>query len=234
MNRIIDFVKNHSAWVAGITASIILFLLFFTYFRGGMSGRVIDAGTGKPIPGVIVVVNWRIVASSPAGDTTIGQLHIAETITDSNGQYRFSAWGPKVLFFGHLDSGAPRAIYFKDGYKYVIKDNSKRLFQHAPEFPDPHGDLIKLSKFSGSNLQYAKQIKHLDEETYIFRYGKHCEWRKTPRLLIALENISLQMERDGVKLPGWRGGNRIRTTTEVDDGDKCGSPDQFFKEHQAQ
>jgi hypothetical protein len=222
-------IKKHSAWVAGIAAFIILFLLFFTYTRGGMSGRVVDADTGKPIPGVIVVVNWRIVASSPAGDATIGQLHITETITDSKGRYRFSAWGPKVLFFGHLDSGAPRAIYFKDGYKYVIKDNSERLFQHAPEFPDPHGDVIKLVKFSGSKLEYAKHVKLLDNETtYSFRYGKKCEWKKVPRLLVALERISLQMESDGIRLPGWEIGNNIQTTKQVGNVKECGSPDQFF------
>lgn len=65
-------------------------------------GQVVDAETGKPLEGAIIVVQWqpyfvRAVAHAPGHS---GSIHTYEALTDKEGRYAIPAWGPKPVPVG--------------------------------------------------------------------------------------------------------------------------------------
>ena len=103
----------------------VLILAVFTYlvFRvlefcsvtgGGISGVVTDAETGEPIEGAIVITNWVGVINMIVDSQTT--CYWAQgTVTDKNGNFRFSRWwsteGWKPLFDRRVSVYA-----YKSGY----------------------------------------------------------------------------------------------------------------------
>ena len=74
-----------------------LFILFGPIpFKGLYRGRVVDAVTGKPIVGAVVVVSWTAVSPNAGGGTTYG-LDATEMLTDENGEFSF--WGIGGLYY---------------------------------------------------------------------------------------------------------------------------------------
>ena len=89
-------------------------------------GRTIDAATGDPVAGVIVVAQWepfqRGIGHAP-GHREV--LHVYETLTGADGRYVIPAWGPKPLPFGAtMEEVDPALLFFKPGYVPVSAMNS--------------------------------------------------------------------------------------------------------------
>jgi len=83
-------------------------------YEGDYKGRVIDAETGQPISGVVVLGVWYSKTPTPAGSTS--HFHDArETVTDEKGNFTLSGKGIKIL-----SSVEPANIsIYKAGYEYV-------------------------------------------------------------------------------------------------------------------
>ena len=65
-------------------------------YEGDYKGRVIDAETGQPISGVVVLGVWWSKMPTPAGSTS--HFHDArETVTDEKGNFALSGKGIKIL-----------------------------------------------------------------------------------------------------------------------------------------
>lgn len=83
-------------------------------YDGTHSGRVVDADTGEPVEGVVVLGVWKSEWATVAGGTS--DYHDArETVTDKDGN--FSIPGQGVLLFSNV--GPMRSNIFKAGYKYL-------------------------------------------------------------------------------------------------------------------
>ena len=82
-------------------------------YEGDYKGRVIDAETGEPISGVVVLGVWYSKMPTPAGSTS--HFHDArETVTDEKGEFIISGKGLKIL--SNLE---PVDIFiFKAGYEH--------------------------------------------------------------------------------------------------------------------
>lgn len=101
-----------------------------TYSAPPLIGRVVDAETGKPVEGAIVVAKWEIEKTTniwPVGSTRSAVLHVAESLTDANGHYKIESWGPEGRPSGWwMDSGHdPLLCVFKQGYELEWVSNTK-------------------------------------------------------------------------------------------------------------
>lgn len=80
---------------------------------GPYEGKVIDADTGGPIEGVVVLGEWGREHISPGGATHTF-YDAKETITDKNGEFYIEGMGLKIL-----SNVTPMdVLIFKAGYKY--------------------------------------------------------------------------------------------------------------------
>jgi hypothetical protein len=83
-------------------------------YEGDCKGRVIDAETGQPISGVVVLGVWYSKMPTPAGSTS--HYHDArERVTDERGNFALSGKGIKIL-----SNVEPANIFiYKAGYEYM-------------------------------------------------------------------------------------------------------------------
>jgi hypothetical protein len=84
-------------------------------YENDYKGKIIDADTGKPIEGVVVLGMWFKSYISPAGSSE--KFYDArEAVTDSNGE--FSIPGMGLLIFSNIVESM-EVLIFKAGYKYL-------------------------------------------------------------------------------------------------------------------
>ena len=77
-------------------------------------GKVIDAETGDPIAGVVVLAAWYRHFPTPAGG--MQRFYDAhEVVTDANGDYTMPSMGLRFL----STLGPPQFLFFKVGYEYL-------------------------------------------------------------------------------------------------------------------
>ncbi|MFZ3136137.1 MAG: carboxypeptidase-like regulatory domain-containing protein [Thermodesulfovibrionales bacterium] len=80
---------------------------------GPYEGRVIDADTGEPIEGVVVLGKWSTEIITPGG-ATHNFYDAQETVTDKNGEFSIEGLGLKIL-----SNVIPMdVLIFKAGYEY--------------------------------------------------------------------------------------------------------------------
>jgi hypothetical protein len=88
-------------------------LWFLTWYDGPYKGGVIDAETGKPIEGVVVLGVWYKELPSPGG--TVGSYFDAqETVTDKNGDFEVKGLGLQIITVSEM-----HVLIFKAGYEYI-------------------------------------------------------------------------------------------------------------------
>lgn len=83
-------------------------------YDGPYRGKVVEAETGEPIEGVVVLGVWYTVTVTPAGGTH-NFYDATETVTDKNGEFFISGMGLRVL--SNLEP--VYVIIFKAGYEYL-------------------------------------------------------------------------------------------------------------------
>lgn len=83
-------------------------------YDGPHKGRVIDADTGAPIEGVVVLGVWNTEKATPGG--AVHDFYDArETTTDKNGDFEISGMGLKIL--GNVTP--MDMLIFKAGYEHI-------------------------------------------------------------------------------------------------------------------
>ena len=209
------------------------------YSAESIEAWVVDAETSQPLEGVIVVAHWQLYGGMHPDQ--LGELMILETLTDKAGRFHFPAWGPKSVPAGlasnarlrHLD---PEMLLFKSGYKYQRIANeltSAVLNDAGPSLrrSEWNGKTIKMERFGGTQEEYAKHVHLLDDDIKFARYSDDCEWKQVPRMLVEIHRLAERFELQEIKLPGWRGGARIRKVTDVDNQQQCGSAKEYFQRY---
>ena len=136
----------------------ILLALFVAYiivrFPSCYEGKVVDADTGKPIEGIVVLLFW-FYATLPHVDSR-EYFDAVETITDKNGIFKTKR--RKIDLNPLSDEGRPYIMIFKSGYKAidttwvldVFKKEHKRWNSPYKKIIDFEGNLVvfKLKKLS--------------------------------------------------------------------------------------
>ena len=122
-----------------ITIVVILVVLsILTSLLKSVSGTVVDAETGKPIEGAVVLVEWTRRVG--IGDYHTVSVRIAETVADKEG--KFTAFGPLHPFVD-----PPNVTVYKRGY---VAWNSKITFPDykvRTDFKWRNGYEFKLQNF---------------------------------------------------------------------------------------
>lgn len=87
---------------------------YLARYDGPYKGKVVDADTGKPIEGVVVLGVWYKETPTPAGAVS-SYYDARETVTDKNGEFEIQGMGLKIL-----STVAPmNVLIFKAGYEYI-------------------------------------------------------------------------------------------------------------------
>ena len=88
--------------------------LHFIQYEGTHRGKIVDADTGAPIEGVVVLGTWSRVYPNVAGASH--ELYDArETVTDKNGEFSIPGMGLKLL----SNVEEMNVLIFKSGYEYI-------------------------------------------------------------------------------------------------------------------
>src|SRR5207249_9092134 len=90
-----------------------------------LAATVVNADSGEPLEGVIVVAHWEV--QSPYNGAAVAEVMVMETMTDTQGKFAFPAWGPtrpdisltplaNAPWTGRLMYNAPALLLFKSDY----------------------------------------------------------------------------------------------------------------------
>jgi len=166
--------------IFGLVITLLLLSIFLTSCYGEMSGTVIDAETGKPIEGAIVLVEWT--KTKGLGLTYTESYKVVETVTDKEGKATISGiFNPLI--------NPPHLTIYKKGYvawnnEYIFPDYKKRT-----DFVWTKGYLFKLDKFDEGIYSHKEHV--------LFIYSPIAESSKIPLYYDAIrwETMMMQKER---------------------------------------
>ncbi len=171
-----------------------------SYSAEPIEGWVVDANTNEPLEGVVVVAAWIL-----DGWTTpfikfdqVGTLELMESVTDANGRFSFSGWGPLKRPQGAvLWAQDPELLFFKSGYDIEILSNplTKKLSAKSIRTSQWNGKIIRLRTFTGSIQQYASRVRTFGRS--IDHAFQDCSWRKIPNTIIVMAREDTELQRQG-------------------------------------
>jgi hypothetical protein len=108
--------------IAAIVITLASAFYFFLSFIGRMTGTVVDAETGKPIEGAVVLVEWTMTKGLGLTHTT--SYKVTEMVTDNDGRFTvYTVPNPLV--------NAPDITVYKKGYvawssRWIFPNYDKR------------------------------------------------------------------------------------------------------------
>jgi len=138
VNAMTSLVKAALALVLALASGCTLMLS-----GSAMDGRVVDSETGAPIPGALVIVEWKGDIGGPVQSSQVC-FHLEVVTTDEEGRYHVPAWHRRPAadweggFYGVRNVDVSRRTY-KSGYmqvKYEPQNMANilmRRFEGTPE-----------------------------------------------------------------------------------------------------
>ena len=130
---------------------LIINLLILTGCYGKITGQVVDAETGKPLEGAVILVEWT--KTSGLGHTSTESFKVVEAVTDKNGKA-----GIEGLF--SLRADYPSVTVYKKGY---VAWNSKKIFPSYDKREDFEWDStyeFRLEKFK-DRYSYGEHVSFI-------------------------------------------------------------------------
>ena len=186
-----------------------------TYLAAPISGTVLNEKTKQPLAGVHVLVYWTLYKGGFGGRVTSGILHVEETITDEKGKYHFKSWGPVNTIKGRLGYQAPELLFFKPGYYYQRKGNSRTQMyfgkrgageMHVPNAEETNEGLIYnsqwddkyifLKKYNNSVDSYSKHLSSIRTDLGAVIRDESCLSKNIIKILKKLYKIELESRKN--------------------------------------
>jgi len=205
-----------------------------TYSGEAVFGKVVDAETGEPIEGAIVIGLYELRAGySMEGGIIAGHMHVEEVVTDAEGNYFLIAWGPKPRRGkAYLNHAGPRLLIFKDGYgffpDYTRGPSDDRY--SAVQTSRYTGRTIELKKFSGDRRAYIRQMSIISgflESLHNPIFGaRNCVWKQVPRIMMVLDRFNQSRTADDPHL------SQIPRIEDLVREGGCGSREDFIKDYE--
>lgn len=203
--------------------------------------QVLDAETGQPIEGAVVVAYWEMHRGSIAGDSLpCGAASVEEAVTDKDGKFHIPGWGP-VHSSCDMRSFDPFLYVFKSGYSFARVGN----YPVDPPFvtsthSEWNGKPIKLKRFPDPDLRktgiksYAANFGELNVDelaNFIVNFPGECNWRKIPNTLRALMAQAKLFQAVGNPVGSIADEMIIKDNDEAmqKEAPKCGSPKAFIE-----
>lgn len=154
------------------------------------SGKVVDADSGQPIEGVVVLARWEWLNYTPPGFHSSGgyenagqAVHVGESVTGRDGAYAIPAWGPAIRSGGKMAEGAPDLFAFKTGHEPL----------HRITQPRDDG-LIRLRKSAGDAKVQAQRIGELQRRMH---WLESEDWAFEGAMVLALHREKARLGADG-------------------------------------
>jgi len=146
-----------------------------------IQGRILDAASGAPVPGAVVMASWVMV--TPINAMPQRYVELQETRTDSAGSFRFNSWGPRWES-GSLAADQPTIRAFHADYL--------PLTEYTTTAARSGDRLLSLRRAGGSTGEYAQIMKLFGAEIVAAFYVPpfQCEWRHVPMFLEALRQAA--------------------------------------------
>lgn len=169
--------------VAAITAAVLAGINLLTgtqwmlFYDAGISGTVIDAETGKPIDGTIVVGLWRL--SEFPGEGFGGYSKVSMVKTDKDGKFTIPFWVTfkPWKFYMYLHELVPEIAIYKPGYRFHWSHKISRA-----GFP---GDISKTAEEKRilkekHSIEPAKLKRIRTDEERLANYDDWEVWARFP------------------------------------------------------
>lgn len=182
-----------------------------TYSAKPVEGVVVDAQTGEPLGGVIIVAQWIL---DQAGVGSYRRLHVFETATDPTGRFLIPGWGPKRNSWypwTRLRDADPMLFFFKQGYSPLTVQNRWDR-NESMRFSEWDGKTISLQKFTGTPDEWATKLSFL--QTFLGWSSQAVDWRLMPRITLTLELERLVLEQKRLRVSNISSLDELGTTIE--------------------
>ena len=98
----------------------------FFYIAADVDGRVVDAETGEPVSGAVVLGMWQLQSVYVWGNINNREvIHLVEATTDVNGRYHLKGFPFKWVGTksGHLRDSDPRVIILAKDYMPEVESS---------------------------------------------------------------------------------------------------------------
>lgn len=209
-----------------------------------IDSQVVDAKTGKPIQGAIVVAYWELHPGSLGGDALpCAAANVEEAVTDKDGKFHLPGWGPIKGSCGGMRQGDPLLFVFKSGYGYGRFSNGwggvELLSVTRNEWANRQ---MKLKKFPNLDLRthgvgsYAANFGDFNSDIAMFIVDMpgECNWKKIPNMLRAI--ITQRKAFIAVGNYDFDGSLDLMLTEDGQDklmrkiAPQCGSPKEYVEE----
>lgn len=217
--------------VIAITVGLLataLVVLSLSKWSDPITATVVDAETGQPIEGVVVVADWRLKGGFEGGNP-VGHLAVMEAVTDKAGVFHFPGWGPR-LSLGILRDWEPELLFFKNGYPYLhmVNQRDSRWYSWQAN-SSVDGTRVKMERFRGTPSEYLDNIGHFGRvlDSYLFGDDGGCAWKRIPKLIATMDE---QIK----SLPGYVQGRFSAPHQHLADNEEyfqkigCGSAKEFL------
>ncbi len=188
-----------------------------TYRSDAVQGVVLDATTGRPVEGALVLLHVEQMGGLHRD--VIGYVVAMESVTDATGTYKFPAWN-RPVFRGAANATDPTIRVVKQGYKLLVISADQDAFGdyagtrvEVPQSRKP----FKLSPTNSNQLEFARELKARDFGFLVEpRYGEDaCVWQRTPKLAALLAQ-SAQILQNAHEPPG------LPSASQLEVRGKCG------------
>lgn len=213
-----------------------------TFSAEPIAAQVVDADTGEPIEGVVVVAHWELHGGSFTGDALpCGVAGVEEAVTDQEGRFQLPGFGP-IRVSCDVQIWNPMLIFFKPGYEPYAVNNSAGAATTNPletvsvSRSDWDGKVITLAKNRDMDLRketssYALDFGGLNTLwlSFVVNYPGGCYWKQIPNMLRAVMAQENVFHEAGNNL-----GSIASTLIANDDhfqkiAPQCGSPKAFIE-----
>lgn len=152
------------------------------YWAEPIQAKVVDAETGKPLEGVVVVAQWIL------NDGIVDSRHrirfqVLEALTDSQGEFLIPGWGPRPRRpFAFLDNRDPVLTLFKGDYhpEYLFNETHQSTWVRTSEW---NGQTISLKPFRGTLEEWIRAIVSVQGDIDWFNVDPNT----VPRIIAAIE-----------------------------------------------
>lgn len=211
-----------------------------TYKSEPAEAWVVDAVTGKPVEGAVVVAYWEMSVHGQKVSDDLYSPKIIETVTDSKGHFAIPGWGPEEVCCGFMEPNDPGVLIFKPGYEGMPLASSYSAVVNDPKDRDHYwsGKTYRLQPFTGDytgeqgkkDLDNFEEFSDFDGLGFLFIRPERCDWKLVPQFLRAQsQQISIfvvhnyKVYRTAVQ--------RLEQFEQFapDIVKKCGSPKEFLK-----
>lgn len=117
--------KKTVLFIAIILVFLIVLGLFLSY-KSSIRGTVVDAETGQPVEGAVVLAEWT--KQIGIGDYHTESIRVVEAVTDKRG--KFFIFGPFHTFFDDRNVTIYKKGYVAWSNRWIFPDDEKRTDFH--------------------------------------------------------------------------------------------------------